>query len=293
MSLSVGAFRRSLAGRLRDAGIEGSSREADLILIHLLNCSYSRLLAYPEVELEKACREAADAFVTRRLAGEPLQYILEEACFWGRSFSVKSGVLVPRPETELLVELALAYLPASQTSTFLDWGTGSGCIAATVLLERPRSRAIMAEKSPRALLQAWENLRKYGLERRALLWHSQTPQDLPFIPAECDLVVSNPPYIPTAAVQGLMREVREHEPHLALDGGPDGMDCYRALFAFAPLWLKEGGVLLLEVGDESQATAMRKMSPQGLLLEKEIPDLQGITRCMAWRLQNGYNRRHS
>ena len=197
-----------------------------------------------------------------------------------RSLEVGPGVLVPRPETELLVDLALSLLP-DDGFVFMDWGTGSGCIAASILLERPRAFGFLAERNPKALSCAWRNLRRLGLLGRALLIHSRTPGDLP-VGAECDLVVSNPPYIPTEAVGGLMRDVRDFEPRMALDGGADGMDCYRALFGAAPLWLKPGGLLLLEMGDAHQAERMKGHSSKFDFL-RSVLDFSAIPRCMAWR----------
>lgn len=283
MSISVSTLRRILSDQLQENGIDNAKREADLILIHLLNTSYASLLAHPETLLSPSIHEQANVFCARRITKEPLQYILGEADFWGRPFSVGSGVLIPRPETELLVEMALEVLPKTEASFFLDWGTGSSCIASTLMLERPLSYAFMAEKSPRALLQAQLNLKRYRLEKRSLLWHSQNPRDIPLHQGECDLIISNPPYIPTKDLKVLMQEVKDHEPRLALDGGPDGMECYRMIFEFAPLWLKIGGKLLLEAGDEKQATIMREMSFDNLLLQNEVKDLQGITRCLCWK----------
>jgi release factor glutamine methyltransferase len=222
-----------------------------------------------------------------------LQYVLNEAHFWGLPLQVGKGVLVPRPETELLVELALEVLEASMPTPgapfFLDWGTGSGCIGIALLRERPDARAVMAEKSPAALAWAWKNMTRYGLHRRGLLWHSRAPEDIPLEKGALDLVISNPPYIPTGDLPGLMREVRDHEPRLALDGGKDGMDFYRTLFRQAPLWLRRGGALLLEIGDEEQAEKMRTLPPPCLRLTKEVKDFSGsgsdIPRCAAWVLQ--------
>ncbi len=275
--------RRFLITNLKATGIENNLQEADFILIRLLDCTRAEILAYPDKILTSEQWISIEKALKQRISGKPLQYILKEAFFWGRPFEVAEGVLIPRPETELLVELALEFLAPRPLPTFLDWCTGSGCIAATLLLERPDSRAVMAEKNPLSLVQAWKNLERYALHPRSFLWHSQTPSDIPVAKEECDLIVSNPPYIPSSKIPGLMREVRDHEPHLALDGGEDGMDCYRALFDIAPLWLKDGGVLLFEIGDEKQASTMRDMPWPHFVLARETRDYSGVTRCMAWR----------
>jgi release factor glutamine methyltransferase len=288
---TLAAARRALIENLRNAGIENNVQEADWILIRLLNISRAEILGHPETILTEAQSRGIWEIARRRGQGEPLQYILNEAHFWGMPLSVGAGVLVPRPETELLVELALEFLPdqpqvfqpqAFQPQAFLDWGTGSGCIAIALLLERPRAKAVMAEKNPLSLGWAWKNLTRYDLQGRGLLWHSQEPADIPVERGTLDLVVSNPPYIPTKDIPGLMREVKDHEPHLALDGGAEGTDFYRLLFRYAPLWLKPGGALLFEIGDEVQAKELRKAAPSNLEFAREVADYSGIPRCLAW-----------
>jgi release factor glutamine methyltransferase len=265
---------------LKAAGIENEAQEADAILTGLLGCTRASVLAHPERRLPDEQLSAVEDALRRRVRGEPLQYILGEAHFWGRPFEVGSGVLIPRPETELLAELALKYLPPG--ALFMDWGAGSGCIAITLLLERPDTRAVMAEKNPLSVLTAWKNLGRYRLYERALLWHSRGPEDIP--PGRFGLVVSNPPYIPTGEIAGLAREVR-CEPRLALDGGEDGLDCFRLLFRHAPSRLKAGGVLLVEIGGAEQAKALRKMAPSNLVLAEELADYAEIPRCMAFILK--------
>ncbi|MDR2175510.1 MAG: peptide chain release factor N(5)-glutamine methyltransferase [Synergistaceae bacterium] len=276
--ISAAQMRKALAENLRAAGIENGDQEADVVLTRLLNCTRASVLAHPERPLSDEQRSAAEEILRRRAMGEPLQYILGEAHFWGRPFEIGPGVLIPRPETELLAELALERLPPG--ALFMDWGTGSGCIAITLLLERPDTRALMAEKNPLSLLTAWRNLARYRVGARALLWHSRGPEDIPAA-ERMDLVVSNPPYIPTKEIDGLMREVR-HEPRLALDGGEDGLDCFRLLFRRAPRWLKSGGALLLEIGGASQAEALRKMAPRTLVLAEELADYAQIPRCVVY-----------
>ena len=256
-------------GRLSRAGVSNASQEAEWLLLHALHISSATLLAHPERTMDGAERERFKALILRRESGEPLQYILGEATFWGRDFFVGPGVLIPRLDTETLIEAALSLIPDGRPFTFLDWGTGSGCIAATLLLERPGAFAFMADKSPDAIEFARRNLARHRLEGRARILFSDGPEDIPLC-GQCDLVVSNPPYIPTDAIPGLMREVRDHEPRLALDGGPDGMDCCRALLARAPLWLKPGGFLILEVGDEGQAADLLRATSNATPLSKFI-----------------------
>lgn len=278
----LAAVRQNLIAELKNAGLENYLQEADLILIRLLDCTRSTILGHPETVLSEAQIGSIKKAAQRRSNGEPLQYILGETFFYGIRFETKPGVLIPRPETELLVELGLEYLSPSRPQAFLDWGTGSGCIAIALLLERPQTTALAVEKNPASLLQAWRNIELHGLHSRCLLWHSQNPGDIPVVEGTLDLVVSNPPYIPTTEIDFLMRDVRDHEPRLALDGGEDGMDCYRLLFRFAPRWLRPGGMLLLEIGDALQAEKMREANLSGFTLLKEVRDLNGHPRCMAW-----------
>lgn len=281
MADTLRTLRAEARERLSRAGVPNAGQEADWLLCRALERSFPFLLARLDRPSDDAERERFQTLVRRRESGEPIQYILGSAPFRGLEFEVGPGVLIPRPETELLVELALSLLP-DDGFTLLDWGTGSGCIAASILSERPRARAILAERNPQSLICAWHNLRRYRLLGRALLLHSRTPGDLP-VRAECGLVVSNPPYIPTEALAGLMREVRDFEPRMALDGGADGMDCYRALFEASPLWLRPGGLLVLEMGDAHQAEALKAQPDKDFELLRSVLDLSAIPRCMAWR----------
>ncbi|MCR4817417.1 MAG: peptide chain release factor N(5)-glutamine methyltransferase [Fretibacterium sp.] len=288
-----------------------SGQERRWLACHALGVSSAALLAHPELY----GRPEVQALLRRREAGEPLQYILGEAPFKGRDFHVGPGVLIPRRDTETLIAAALEILPQGEPFTFLDWGTGSGCIAATLLLERPESRALMVDRSPTALNYARENLERYGLrpdgqptrtdrfaalcrpavsegsagrfpeaEARARLILSETPEDILLSEEErCAFVISNPPYIPGGEIPGLMREVRDHEPREALDGGRDGMDYYRMLFRCSPRWLRPGGFLILEMGSAAQAEAFRASPPADFSFLQAFQDDGGNLRCAVWQ----------
>lgn len=271
----------SIRRRLSAAGAANAEQEARWLLCDGLRLSSAELLAHPEREV--VLPEALEAGIRRREAGEPLQYVLGTADFWGRDFRVGPGVLVPRGDTEVLVRAALDIFPQDAPFTFLDWGTGSACIAATLLLERPLARGILAERSPDARKWAAENLARWDLSSRAHLLPTDAPEDIA-VRGECDLLISNPPYVPRGAIPHLMREVRDHEPHLALDGGEDGMDCYRALLASAPAWLKPGAFVVLETGGSDQARAIRDVaerSPDRVFsFLQGIEDDSAILRCV-------------
>lgn len=280
-SATLRAHLTSIRRRLSAAGAANADQEARWLLCDGLRLSSAELLAHPEREV--VLPEALEAGIRRREAGEPLQYVLGTADFWGRDFCVGPGVLVPRRDTEVLVRAALDLFPQDAPFTFLDWGTGSACIAATLLLERPLARGILAERSPDALRWAAENLDRWDLRSRARLLPTNAPEDIA-VRGECDLLISNPPYVPGGTIPRLQREVRDHEPHLALDGGADGMDCYRALLASAPAWLKPGAFVILETGGNDQARAIQDVAEhapaRAFSFLQGIEDDSAILRCV-------------
>ena len=278
----------SLLKRLTDAGVPNAKQEAGWLACHALGLSSAELMARPDMELTSEQAERLDALFQCRAEGEPLQYIIGDAPFFGRDFNVGAGVLIPRHDTETLISAVKSVLPKEAAFGFMDWGTGSGCIAITLLLEFPKSTAIMAEKSQSAIEYARLNLERYGLENRAVLMNTKTPDDIR-LTARLEIVISNPPYIPTDEIPTLMREVRDYEPHEALDGGADGLDCYRALFRRSPYWLKPGGLLFLENGSAAQSEAMRsqvfkrRFNRKGLTFIREFSDDAGVPRCSLWK----------
>jgi release factor glutamine methyltransferase len=215
--------------------------------------------------------------VSRRKEREPLQYILGSCPFMDLSIAVGPGCLIPRPETEMLVVESRKHFSGG---VFLDWGTGSGCLASAILIENPRSRCIAVEKEPLALSWAWKNLKYLDLLGRCLLMHTSDPRKVNIHDPGLDMVVSNPPYIPSGKIQQLMPEVSAHEPSAALDGGPDGLAPYRLLVPWSAHALRPGGVLILEIGDDSQVSEIEMMSGRSFSLESIVPDLQGISRVL-------------
>ena len=178
LSADAKTLRAAARERLSQAGIQNAAQEADWLLCHASGFSAAALLAHQDNPLDEAAQKRLELELRRRENGEPIQYILGSAPFRDLELEVGPGALVPRPETELLVDLALSLLP-DDGFVFMDWGTGSGCIAASILLERPRAFGFLAERNPKALSCAWRNLRRLGLLGRALLIHSRTPGDLP------------------------------------------------------------------------------------------------------------------
>ena len=277
-------FREARA-RARDelafAGIQSPGLEGDILVSWAAGTSSSFLLAHPELPLPGGAAERLMEALQRRTGHEPLQYILGTWDFFGRSLIVRPGVLIPRADTELLVEKALERL-SLVPGTFLDWGTGTGCIALSLLAELPGAEGIAADASALAVDTAWRNLKHWGVLGRCLLWHSRMPRDIPAADGSLSLLVSNPPYIPDGRIPFLMEEVRR-EPLSALAGGEDGLKWYRMLLEWAPAKLRPGGWVLFETGDGAQAEALAGMAPPCLELEGIFRDLGDIPRAVSWR----------
>lgn len=235
----------------------------------------------PEKQLK-----ALEAFAARRLKGEPVVRILGEKEFWGLSFKLNAATLVPRPETELLVERGLEVIGALDKPRILDLGTGTGCIPISLLTEYSDVVGVAVDLSAEALEMARFNANRHGVGSRLTTLKGSWFD--PLEPGErFDLITSNPPYIETAEIAGLMPEVREHDPRLALDGGPDGLAAYRAIAAEAGLFLAPEGVLLLEIGS-SQGVAVSDIFVGAGFAEVEVArDLSGHDRMIVARLNLG------
>ncbi len=241
-----------------------------------------RQLVRVAVEGEAGQRDGLGAFTRhqRRAAREPLQYILGSAGFYGRNFKVNRDVLIPRPETEGLVEKVLQWIDAHpHTQRVLDIGTGSGCIAITLALERPNLQVTAVDVSETALAVARENAETLGATIIPLLCKEGSAQ-----PGEVyDIIISNPPYIPAAEVPTLQPEVSQFEPHLALAGGDDGLEIYRQIVQTAPACLVPGGLLALEIG-VGQRNFLAELADNtgGLGPINCSNDLNGIERVVMW-----------
>ena len=245
-----------------------TNQEALWLTAFALGLNTSQLLARDSFTPEEEAK--IDAVLSRREKGEPLQYIMGEADFLGRDFCVGPGVLIPRADTGTLIE-GVKHCVGDEAFTFLDWGTGSGCIAITILLEFPGAYGYMLENSPKAAEFARINLERYNLTDRAEIRNSADSL------SGCKILVSNPPYIPSGEIDGLMREVRDYEPRSALDGGIDGLKFYRAIISLAEGMGCE--FLVLEVGSLNQVEFLRNAS-QKFAFREEILDLGNFPRCI-------------
>jgi release factor glutamine methyltransferase len=248
---TIGAALADATAVLRAADVPGARLDALLLLGAVADATRAELLAHPERALDPTQRAAFDALVARRVAREPLAYILGQREFYGRDFLVSPAVLVPRPETELLVELSLAYLRTrEQPCGVVDVGTGSGAVAVTLAAECPALRILALDRSAAALAVARANALRWQVALRVRLLQGDL---LGAVRGPLALIVANLPYIPSAAMGALMPEVARHEPRLALDGGVDGLAPNRRLLAEAATQLVDGGLLLLEMGADQAA----------------------------------------
>ena len=278
---------REAATRLRVADVAEARRDAGLLLSHAAGRERTFIITHADEELTPAQLSALRAAVARRAAGEPLQYITGRQEFYGLDFEVTPEVLIPRPETELLVETALGLLKETGSPLVCDVGTGSGCIAVALLHARRDARALALDISPEALRVAARNAARHGVRERMLALVSDCFDALradEYADLRFDLVASNPPYVPEGDLAGLQREVREHEPRVALTPGGDGLSVIRRLLTEAPRFLKTGGHLLLEIGFNQHEAVHAMIDPRVWTLLDIHKDLQGIPRTVALRL---------
>lgn len=268
---------RTAAEKLRAAQIENASFDASCLVENITGLSRTKIMLCDD-DISDEQVELVERAVQRRISGEPLQYILGEWDFFGRTFEVGEGVLVPRPETELLVELALEKLRNVRYPVVFDLCAGSGCVGLTIAAERPDAHVWLFEKYDEAFRYLKRNVKKLGLT------NAQTVQyDITFgydnkLPEAPDLIVSNPPYLKTDELSGLSTEVM-HEPITALDGGTDGADFYRVI---ASRWLpnlnKHGGIIL--ECDPLQALKIADMLMPYAMRVKIITDIFGLQRAV-------------
>ncbi|HOV28671.1 MAG TPA: peptide chain release factor N(5)-glutamine methyltransferase [Synergistales bacterium] len=278
--MNRGQVRFEVRERLRKSGIPLAALEADILCSEVFGCSREDLLAHPERQVKPEEVHRLFSLAEARIARVPVAYLKGRASFWGLDLLVGRGCLIPRPETELLVETALELFSKGR---FLDWGTGSGCLALALLAEREEAMAVMMEKSPLALAWAWRNLVRFPFQHRALLWHGSSIRQIPSAWLPFDLIVGNPPYIPSSEIPSLMEDVRLYEPILALDGGPDGLQQVRNILREAESALLPGGWLLLEIGGEEQAERLKTVSSPALELAWVKRDWAGKDRIAVWR----------
>ncbi|HXI05991.1 MAG: peptide chain release factor N(5)-glutamine methyltransferase [Bradyrhizobium sp.] len=278
---TIEAARRALATRLQSAGVESSELDARLLAGDALKLDLTGMIAAAHRVLTAEEAGRLDVLARRRLAGEPVARILGEKEFWGLRLALSPATLVPRPDTETVVELALEMLrerPANKPLSIADLGTGSGAILLALLSELPDATGVGTDISVEALETATANAVQLGLASRASFIRCDYASELsgPF-----DLIVSNPPYIASTAIAGLAGEVRDHDPKAALDGGPDGFNAYRALIPQSARILSPGAALVVESG-QGQASQIEALMTAAGLVPRRPPkaDLAGIPRAV-------------
>lgn len=270
----IAELRRSASQRLAGAGHASAALEADLLLSLATGLERSQLVAWPERAVTAAQQQRLEQLLTRRVAGEPIAYLLQQREFWSLTLQVSHATLIPRPETETLVELALRALPADQPLRVADLGTGSGAIAAALAHERPQWSLIGIECDPDALAIAALNAARLQLENLSLVrghWSSALGS------ASLDALIANPPYV-RADDPHLGQGDLRFEPRAALVAGADGLRAIRALIADAPRCLKPGGLLAIEHGWDQGADVRALMQQQRLKAIDTLRDLAGQER---------------
>ncbi len=278
-SPTVSGVTQSAAGVLGECGIESPLLEAQLLIAHALNCTRLDLIAHPERVLTEGEAECLMHMVSSRTLREPLAYIIGHIEFFGLDLGILPGVLVPRPETEILVEQTLARVQ-SPNPKIADIGTGSGAIAMALAANMPDARIYATDLSPVALKVARANVEKHHLSQRVTILEGNLLDPLAELVIKFDAIASNPPYIPTADIRTLQPEVSEHEPIEALDGGPDGLRAYRQLLPGARPLLADGGFVAVEIG-VGQSRAVRAIAKAaGYRHVEVINDLAGIKRVV-------------
>ena len=304
------ALKEGMA-QLRAAQIPSHTLATELLLMHALGRDRAWMYSHPEEPLDPAATEKFLALIARRAAGEPVQYLTGKQEFWGLEFEVTPAVLIPRPETEHVMEVALARLgergikihmdtgAPRETLRVADVGTGSGCLAVALAWELPHAEIFATDISAPALEVARRNAERHGVTDRIHFLQCDLLTGLEQIDSSSegarhaapasraagssfDLIVSNPPYIPRSEAAHLQREVRDHEPHSALFGGPTGVEIYQRLIDQAHGLLRDRGILVLELGHDSAEHVRGIFDAQAAWTKVAITmDLAGIPRVLA------------
>jgi release factor glutamine methyltransferase len=279
--MSIAAARRMVAQAFRQGGLDSPDLDARLLVGHALGLDHTALASKGERQLSADDVSAVSDLATRRLAHEPVARIVGHKEFWGLEFKVTPATLVPRPETETLVEAALAAIPdRSLALRIADFGTGTGALLLALLSEFPNAVGIGTDISISALAVARDNAVRLGVGSRAHFIACDYGSALrgPF-----DLIISNPPYIASGDIAGLDSEVRNYDPGRALDGGASGLDAYRAVLAHAGRLLAPEGIVVVELGAGQASSVAALMGKGGIAADAPKPDLSGRFRALLGR----------
>ena len=267
---------------LRENAVAEPERESVLLMAHALKRDSTFIYAHPEYRLNAVESILFKAVIRRRASHEPFQYIVGHQEFFGLDFYLTPDVLIPRSETEILVQAAINEFRNHDGVTFLEVGIGSGCISVSILANLPNARAIGVDASYKALAVAASNAEKNGVADRLELQLSDVYDGVD--EREFDLIVSNPPYVSDRDLNSLQREVRDFEPRIALSGGRDGLDIIRRIISGAPKLLRSDGMLLMEMGWDQSEKVVPIFEPSGWRHIEMLPDLQTIPRIVSARM---------
>jgi release factor glutamine methyltransferase len=281
-ALTLAKARQALAEKFRRAGIDSADADARLLMAHALGIDRAALIANGERELTAEENKSVNALAERRLKREPIARIFGHKEFWSLTLHISEAVLVPRPETETVVEAALEFVERGglrgERLRVLDIGTGSGALLLALLSELPNAVGIGTDISTPALGVARVNAELLGLAPRCTFVTCDIAAGLP---GTFDLIVSNPPYIARADIAGLEPEVRDFDPVLALDGGDDGLNGYRAIAQDARRLLTPAGQLIVELGAGQESAVRALFTKAGLIVGDARKDLAGIPRALS------------
>jgi release factor glutamine methyltransferase len=292
ISVTLSSVMKEAIATLSSVRIEQARLEAELLLAHVLDMRKEDIIIRPDQELTGPQDEKFQQLVERRCRKEPLAHIVGRREFWSLEFKVNRKVLIPRPETEGVIEhlLNLARDEAGErVIRILDVGTGSGILAIIAALEFPKARVTAVDNSGDALEIARENALRHQVTEQIEFLKMDFMRDWNLPQSDFyDCILSNPPYIPSRELEQLMPDVRDYEPRVALDGGPDGLVCYRCIIANAFPYLKPGGHLIFEVGEDQAGPVKQSLQAHGGLGEIEIlQDLSGRDRVVSTRRELG------
>lgn len=279
--MTIDQARRFWAAEFRAAGFDFPELDARILAGYALSLDHAGLVAAAGRNLASGEASAIAALARRRLAHEPIARIVGSKEFWGLGLAVNAATLVPRPETETVIEAALAAVGReyARPLRIADLGTGSGAILLALLSELPNAFGVGTDTNPSALAIARNNARQLGLSRAAYVACDMAAA----LRGPFDLIVSNPPYVASADIAALAPEVRLFDPHRALDGGPDGLNFYRALAGAAPTLLAADGALVVEVGAGQAGSVAALFAAAGLAPSALRPDLNGVARALVAR----------
>ena len=289
MSLTVKQITDIGTKQLEANGIADARRDSDTLYCYMVGVPESKLFTEYQYTLQEVLCEKYFELIDRRASGEPLQYIVGYTAFMGLPFKVAPGVLIPRQDTETLVEDAISILETGRIRgsaacapkknwDVLDLGTGSGAIGVSLARIVDKCNVTMTDISKDALKIAKENAKSNGVEKKVKFLEGDLFAPLGGVlgSKKFDMIISNPPYIPTEVIETLQREIKEHEPRVALDGGEDGLDCYRKIAGALPKHLKKGGVLLLEIGHDQRDAVTQILFEAGIF--EDIRCFQDLAR---------------